>query len=151
MFKYYISEVEWGGRSRPSLILLMQGGLGVQNLEKLADVILERSLRVWKWPALIGKNYSVFGLNHRWGIQSNFCFMCKVMEKKIWEWKPRQSFNRQFTAIYLKLKILVHFMLFRNMFWNGHRPKDDSIGSKINLESSKLQLSFELYIPFLSA
>ena len=45
MFKYYISEVEGGGGSRPSLIPLMQGGgWGVQNLEKCADVILERSL-----------------------------------------------------------------------------------------------------------
>ena len=44
MFKYYISEVEGGGGSRPSLISLMQGGWGVQNVEKPADVILERSL-----------------------------------------------------------------------------------------------------------
>ena len=28
MFKYYISEVEGGGGSRPSLISLMQGGVG---------------------------------------------------------------------------------------------------------------------------
>ena len=45
MFKYYISEVEGGGGFRPSLISLMQrGGEGVQNLEKCADVILERFL-----------------------------------------------------------------------------------------------------------
>ena len=45
VFKYYISKVEGGGGSRPSLISLMQGGeWGVQNLEKFADVILERSL-----------------------------------------------------------------------------------------------------------
>ena len=43
MFKYYISEVEGGGGSRPLLISLMQGG-GIQNLEKCADIILERSL-----------------------------------------------------------------------------------------------------------
>ena len=42
-FKYYISALEGGGGSRPSLISLMQGG-GVQKLEKCADVILERSL-----------------------------------------------------------------------------------------------------------
>ena len=46
MFKYYISKVEGGGGSRPSLILLMQRGWGVRNLEKCADVILERSLTI---------------------------------------------------------------------------------------------------------
>ena len=48
MFKYYISEVEGGGGSRPSLILLMRKGRGVQDLEKYTDVILKRSLRVWE-------------------------------------------------------------------------------------------------------
>ena len=45
MFKYYISKVEGGEGSRPLLISLMQGeGMGVQNHEKCADAILERSL-----------------------------------------------------------------------------------------------------------
>ena len=45
VFKYYISKVEGDGGSIPSIILLMQGfGWGVQNLDKCADVILERSL-----------------------------------------------------------------------------------------------------------
>ena len=45
-FKYYISELGGGGGgSNTSLISLMQGGGGgAQNVEKPADVILERSL-----------------------------------------------------------------------------------------------------------
>ena len=35
-----------GGGSRLALIMLTQGGWGVQNQKKLADVILERSLRL---------------------------------------------------------------------------------------------------------
>ena len=37
-------QIRGGGGSNTSLISLMQGGWGVQNVEKPADVILERSL-----------------------------------------------------------------------------------------------------------
>ena len=37
-------RIRGGGGSNTSLISLMQGGWGVQNVEKPADVILERSL-----------------------------------------------------------------------------------------------------------
>ena len=59
MFKYYISEVEGGGGSRPLLISLMQGGGGgVQNLEKCADVILERSLNSFRPLKVL--NFGIF-------------------------------------------------------------------------------------------
>ena len=57
MFKRYISEVKGVSASRPLVILLMQEGGGVENLKKRADVILERSLKiyfvVWCLPGLL--------------------------------------------------------------------------------------------------
>ena len=42
LFKYYVIGLGGGGGSRPSMILMTQGGF--QNLGKPDDVILERSL-----------------------------------------------------------------------------------------------------------